>query len=425
MRTPEFPWVKKKGSRTVTIYKREYQKRTKDGAKRDYREYILVWYDDKGGRNRETSADLMALQTRALEVLEDLKEGRTDGGALRASQRNDYLRACHYMAPTGIALDVGARHFAEAVKILGGDLVIAAAQDYARRNKGVVHCPVSKAVEEFVAAQERREQLGKLSNVHVTRQAARLRAFAESAQMNVASVTADDIDAFLDSRGGSPRTRDNWADEIAAFYNWAKLKRHVPKDFDETERITRLDSDQDGPIEIYTPEEMQKLLTRAESTREDKEMIPLLAIGAFAGLRTSEIMRLDWADIRTENGNPHIVVEKGKVKKRTKSRRIVPMPVNLKAWLTTCRKEQGPVWKWSEPQLHVRLRELAEKAEVDRKPNAARHSFISYRMAIAKNDTAVSLEAGNSAQMIYSNYRELVTEDDAQKWFGIVPTKKV
>ena len=41
------------------------------------------------------------------------------------------------------------------------------------------------------------------------------------------------------------------------------------------------------PISIYTPEEMAKLLKHA-----DDDIIPFLAIGAFAGLRHAEILRL-------------------------------------------------------------------------------------------------------------------------------------
>ncbi len=33
----------------------------------------------------------------------------------------------------------------------------------------------------------------------------------------------------------------------------------------------------------------------------------------------------------------------------------------------------------------------------------------------------VSLEAGNSPRMVFSNYRELVRSVDAEKWFGITP----
>ena len=41
-----------------------------------------------------------------------------------------------------------------------------------------------------------------------------------------------------------------------------------------------------------------------------------------------------------------------------------------------------------------------------------------------KNVAQVALEAGNSPAVIFSNYRELVTPQDAKEWFAIVPKGK-
>ena len=53
--------------------------------------------------------------------------------------------------------------------------------------------------------------------------------------------------------------------------------------------------------------------------------------------------------------------------------------------------------------------------------NALRHSFCSYRLAEVKSAAQVSLEAGNSPQMVFRHYRELVTEQEAKAWFAITP----
>jgi len=55
------------------------------------------------------------------------------------------------------------------------------------------------------------------------------------------------------------------------------------------------------------------------------------------------------------------------------------------------------------------------------KHNALRHSFISYRVAQVQDVAKVSLEAGNSPRMVFSNYRELVRTADAEKWFAVTP----
>ena len=48
-------------------------------------------------------------------------------------------------------------------------------------------------------------------------------------------------------------------------------------------------------------------------------------------------------------------------------------------------------------------------------------SFISYRIADVKSADQVALEAGNSPSIIFKHYRELTTEEQAEKWFGILP----
>ena len=75
----------------------------------------------------------------------------------------------------------------------------------------------------------------------------------------------------------------------------------------------------------------------------------------------------------------------------------------------------------------VAARKLDEKQDDWKfkwKHNALRHSFISYRVAEVKNVAEVALEAGNSPQMIFKHYRELVRPDAAKAWFAIVPAGK-
>jgi hypothetical protein len=44
-------------------------------------------------------------------------------------------------------------------------------------------------------------------------------------------------------------------------------------------------------------------------------------------------------------------------------------------------------------------------------------------MADVKSAAQVALEAGNSPQMVFKHYRQLVTETQATEWFGILPPK--
>jgi len=65
------------------------------------------------------------------------------------------------------------------------------------------------------------------------------------------------------------------------------------------------------------------------------------------------------------------------------------------------------------------------KSFVIRQPGAKRGiRLISYRVADLQNVAQVSLEAGNSPQMIFKHYRELVRPEDAKAWFAIEPKEK-
>ena len=65
---------------------------------------------------------------------------------------------------------------------------------------------------------------------------------------------------------------------------------------------------------------------------------------------------------------------------------------------------------------------MARKAGVKWKKNALRHSYISYRLALMPDTARVALECGNSPNIIFKHYRELVAPEQAQEWFNILPT---
>ena len=62
---------------------------------------------------------------------------------------------------------------------------------------------------------------------------------------------------------------------------------------------------------------------------------------------------------------------------------------------------------------------MAKTLEIQWPNNALRHSHASYRVASTSNAQKVSSEMGNSPQIIYRNYRKLVTKGEAEKWFQI------
>ena len=177
----------------------------------------------------------------------------------------------------------------------------------------------------------------------------------------------------------------------------------------------------EGTIDIFTPEEMARVLEQTEPA-----LIPFMTIGAFAGLRHAEIARLDWSQVRLEDGFIEVKASNAK----TASRRLVPISENLKQWLASHKQLQGKVCPyasmskqllWIAEAVHERWQKERPPGGFAWKHNALRHSFISYRVAQTQNVAQVALEAGNSPRMVFSNYRELVRPADAMRWFSIAP----
>ena len=180
--------------------------------------------------------------------------------------------------------------------------------------------------------------------------------------------------------------------------------------------MTMKASDRGGEIGIYTPKELGVMLTGIE-----EKFLPLVALGAFAGLRTAEIHRLEWQDIDFHGGQ--IVV--GKSKAKTGRRRIVPILPALKAWLEPHAKTTGPMipqYSGDAPLLRA-FRQALEPLKIDLVYNGLRHSYASYRLAIVQRADQVAFEMGSSPRKLVQNYRELVTPAQAHKWFSVLPAQ--
>ena len=169
-----------------------------------------------------------------------------------------------------------------------------------------------------------------------------------------------------------------------------------------------------GPIQIFTPSEIARLIENANA-----KLLPYIVIGAFAGLRGAEIQRLDWSEIDLVDGFIEVTSEKSK----TDTRRLVPIPPNLAAWLDECRKKSGPVCPFK--NVVNQLVKLAHAAKVTWHKNALRHSYISYRVAECADVARVADESGNSPAIIRSNYLRRVKPDRAAEWFNILPAGAV
>jgi integrase len=172
----------------------------------------------------------------------------------------------------------------------------------------------------------------------------------------------------------------------------------------------------DLPPEIFTVDELSALLNAA--VRRAADVVPMVAIGAFAGVREAEIKRLDWSEIDQKRG--HIEIKSSKAK--SARRRIVEIQPNLREWLRPYAEMTGHVVPANSRKKLGLVRKTAKLARWPK--NGLRHGYASYRLAAIHDAPRVASELGHtSPQMLYSIYRELVLPEEAKRYWQIAPHK--
>jgi integrase len=237
-----------------------------------------------------------------------------------------------------------------------------------------------------------------------------LHRFAAEFQDEVNAVTTKQIEGWLRSLEIGGRARNNIRNSIVLFFRFAQKQGYLPKGIPtEAEDVTKA-KDRGGKIGILRPPELAHILSEAR----DKTQL-FIALGAFTGMRSSEILRLDWNAINL--GRKFVTVAADKAK--TATRRLVPIQPNLVNWLGPHAQQSGNLFHGRRDV--GRAIAFARACGVEWTNNVLRHSYATYRLAITANAARVALEMGNSPQKLMSHYRELVDETEAIAWFAISP----
>lgn len=395
MRKQEFPERVERLGVVATIYA------PKDALKGYTVAYYVLGKFVRKVRNSYEDAKKLALS-----IVEKKAHGRLDDTPLSREQSLVFRRAAETVKPTGRPLDLVAHEYAQAVKLLGEESLVEAVKFYlANRTRAVK----SRTVQEVVTELRENKQTNGRSKLYLTDLKLRLDRFATSFKCPIHTVEPAEIQRFLNNLKVSGRTRNNFRRAIGTLFRFAKVRGYVPAHHTGILEVERAEQ-QTGEVQVFTPDELTKLLAHAKP-----DLVPALAIGALAGLRSEEIKRLDWANVLWEENE--IQVPKNIAK--TRITRLVPMCSSLKSWLEPHRQSSGPISPYR--NLGNQFLKLAPRAKVAWKRNGLRHSFISYRVAHLKIVGEVAEEAGNTPKMINQHYRRVVNKAQADSWFGVTP----
>ena len=376
-----------------------------------YDSFTVVHYD-QGKRCRQRFNDYAKAFSHAEEKATQLSGGEMAAVSLKNEVQRIYGAAVEGLKSLGISLEFAVREYIAARKLLGGVSILAAANFYHSHGRSITKkAPLQEMLQAMLDGLESDGR----SAYHIRDIKRHLGTFiAKFHSYDIQEITTSDINDWLRSLEVKGRTRDNHRDSVHNFFRFARAEGYLPKDrptvADETKRTNASEAENT----VFTVEEMTKMLAGAPDW-----IIPSLALKFFSGLRTEEMIRLKWDDIKFDQD----VIIFGKHVTKTKQRRIVPLLSNLKQWLSPHRQPDGLIAaRWSTAHtLSKAWSNHSKEVGVEYKKNGMRNSYISYRVAETKNIAQVALESGNSPGVIQREYLELVTAAEAKKWFSTMP----
>src|SRR5476651_1378757 len=310
-KAPDWPKIIRNGSVIVKIYRVENKGR----------DSFTLSYHAAGKRVLKMFASLDEAVAEGKAKATTLANGELDALHLRAEDARVYVYCAQMAKSAGIPLDLLVKDAVEAVKIVDGEFsLLEMAKEFKRRKMHELPdkmLPV--AVDEMI---ETRTKDG-TGDAYVRVLKVYLNQLKESFNCQLRAVTTGQLADYLRNQDVSSRSINNARATIGAFFKFCQERGWLPRDHESIELVPKF-KEKPTDITIYSPWEVTQFLNHSRS-----EMVPFLAIGAFAGLRSAEIERLDWSEVHLADKFIEIKAAKAK----TASRRIVPISRNLAKWL--------------------------------------------------------------------------------------------
>lgn len=225
------------------------------------------------------------------------------------------------------------------------------------------------------------------------------------AWLPLASVTVSDVEAWLFARDWQPKTMRGYLTDLRTLYGFALRRGYVrdvsPCSVELPEVVTT------AAPGIHSPEQVRAVLDYARGVNLD--VMRHLAVRYFAGVRSAEVHRMREDALLLDRGYVEVHAHKAK----TRRRRLVKIQPALAAWLAL-----GGTLR---PMSEHTVRDVVKGSGVPWLHNVTRHSFVSYHLAMWENAARTALEAGHAEQVLFNNYRAVVSNEQARAFWSLFP----
>ena len=262
----------------------------------------------------------------------------------------------------------------------------------------------------------------------------------------LSSITADEVDEWVEDRQASDRTKETYYNAIHALFEWCRKKCFISNNVVGV--MDKPVAPSYGEPQSLAVDQIPDLF-RYAAVIDGGSMVPYLVLALFAGVRPEELTRAEWEDFDWDENTLRVRQRKGQ-KLGVEYLRAVEIPeVGIK-WLEYCnaRELKGKIrpgngtklfnliracagWRIGKGSLksmdYFGFDELIADSDSKRRPewphNALRHTGITYRYKQIRSIGEVAEWSGNSERMIQKHYKSVkgVTKQTTEDYFNLTP----
>lgn len=233
-----------------------------------------------------------------------------------------------------------------------------------------------------------------------------------------ASTMRDWVDEVAADSSVGNITKKNWLVQVRAFLSWARDKGWL----NEVQGINMRALPKEAPKEpeFYSAAETRAFFEMLEE--RFPEAVPHYAVRAFFGVREAEVEKLEWDDIKLDQGLLKIRAEIAKTHKaRTLDTDLVPETgfVWLRAYSNGCR----PRFRLTRNE-HAKIK-AAYQGQM--KHNGFRKSFATMFTSLTKDQQKTMLATGHTNIGTLNTFYEAAKQPkaEAEAYFAVLPKKTV
>lgn len=293
--------------------------------------------------------------------------------------------------------------------------------------------PVRRCIDEFLLA-KRCEKLAP-STVHCYN--LRLNKFAEEhGDRRPGTITPHELSDYLSRWTNASSRHAHWG-TLSTFFNWLTRLRYILEN--PVANGVHRSKPRAAARLIYTPDEAAHILRLTKDTDE----VGFWAVSLFAGLRDSELQRLQrqanpWQIVDLEHGVMDLTKAPFAYASNRRLIKLLPVAISWLKWMKCRDIPFYPLNHWEKFRV-TRATVLASRyasaaaaaasrsgfiLNEKRVYAMARRSYISYRLALTGASYAhISDEAGATERLLRSEYYRKASKDEAERYFSLKPNR--